>query len=78
MYVLLANIFSSWDIIIVAIVVLLLFGNRLPMVMRNLGQGVTEFKKGVAGIDDETDQQKKNDVTRKVDEGSKTTEERPV
>ena len=40
---------------IVALVVLLLFGNRLPSVMRSLGQGVTEFKKGVAGITDDDD-----------------------
>jgi sec-independent protein translocase protein TatA len=39
--------------LIIAMIVLLLFGNRLPQVMRSLGQGVVEFKKGLAGIDDE-------------------------
>lgn len=39
--------------IFLAIVVLLLFGNRLPSVMRSLGQGVVEFKKGLAGIEDD-------------------------
>ena len=39
--------------IIVGLVVFLLFGNRLPSVMRSLGQGVVEFKKGLAGIEDE-------------------------
>lgn len=34
------------------IVVLLIFGNRLPSVMRSLGQGITEFKKGIR--DDES------------------------
>jgi TatA/E family protein of Tat protein translocase len=29
--------------------VLLLFGTRLPSVMRSLGVGVTEFKKGLKG-----------------------------
>jgi Sec-independent protein translocase protein TatA len=29
--------------------VLLLFGNRLPSVMRSLGVGITEFKKGIKG-----------------------------
>lgn len=36
-------------------ILLLFFGNRLPSVMRSLGRGVTEFKKGVAGIEDEVD-----------------------
>ena len=42
-----------WQILLLAIVVLLLFGNRLPSVMRSLGQGITEFKKGIK--DDGTD-----------------------
>jgi len=37
---------------IIAGIVFLLFGNRLPSVMRSLGQGVVEFKKGLQGIDD--------------------------
>jgi sec-independent protein translocase protein TatA len=45
--------FSGWEIIVVALVVLLLFGNRLPGLMRSLGQGVVEFKKGVQGIEDD-------------------------
>jgi len=43
------------ELIIVAVIVLILFGSRLPSVMRNLGRGVTEFKKGVQGIDDDDD-----------------------
>ncbi|MDX1963429.1 MAG: twin-arginine translocase TatA/TatE family subunit [Pirellulales bacterium] len=46
--------FGPVEIVVVGVVILLLFGNRLPGVMRSLGQGVTEFKKGVAGIEDET------------------------
>lgn len=37
---------------IVLIIALLLFGNRLPSVMRSLGKSVVEFKKGVNGIED--------------------------
>jgi sec-independent protein translocase protein TatA len=44
---------SAFHWLVVAVVVLLLFGNRLPQVMRSLGQGVVEFKKGLAGIEDE-------------------------
>jgi sec-independent protein translocase protein TatA len=44
------------ELLIVAFVALLVFGNRLPSVMRSLGKSVTEFKKGVAGIEDDIDQ----------------------
>ncbi len=37
------------EILILGMVVLLLFGNRLPSVMRSLGVGITEFKKGIKG-----------------------------
>jgi sec-independent protein translocase protein TatA len=35
------------QLLIVGAIVLLFFGNRLPSVMRSLGQGITEFKKGI-------------------------------
>lgn len=40
---------SPETLLLVGFVALLLFGNRLPGVMRSLGQGVTEFKKGLEG-----------------------------
>ncbi len=41
------------EILIVGFVALLIFGNRLPSVMRSLGKSVTEFKKGVSGMEEE-------------------------
>ena len=43
------------EILVFAAIAMLLFGNRLPSVMRSLGRGVVEFKKGVAGIEDEVE-----------------------
>ena len=43
------------EMIIIAAIILLLFGNRLPSVMRSLGRGVVEFKKGIQGIEEEVD-----------------------
>ncbi|NLS96303.1 MAG: twin-arginine translocase TatA/TatE family subunit [Planctomycetaceae bacterium] len=43
------------EMLIIGIIVLLLFGNRLPSTMRSLGRGIVEFKKGVQGIEDEVD-----------------------
>jgi sec-independent protein translocase protein TatA len=48
--------FGGYEMIIVALVCLLIFGNRLPSVMRSLGKSVTEFKKGVSGIEEDLDQ----------------------
>ena len=47
--------FGIQELLIIAFIVLILFGSRLPSVMRSLGQGVVEFKKGVQGIEDEKD-----------------------
>ena len=47
------------ELLIIGVVILLLFGNRLPSVMRSLGQGMVEFKKGVQGVDDEKDESSK-------------------
>ena len=41
------------ELIIVAGVILLLFGSRLPRVMRSLGEGIVVFKRGVQGIEDD-------------------------
>jgi sec-independent protein translocase protein TatA len=40
------------ELMIIGAVMLLIFGNRLPSVMRSLGQSVVEFKKGISGVDD--------------------------
>jgi sec-independent protein translocase protein TatA len=41
------------ELAILAGTCLLFFGNRLPSVMRSLGQSVTEFKKGLRDDDDQ-------------------------
>lgn len=46
---------GPFEMLIVAAIVLLLFGNRLPSVMRSLGRGVVEFKKGIQGIEEEVE-----------------------
>lgn len=44
------------ELLIVAGLALLLFGHRLPGLMRSAGRSVVEFKKGVQGIEDDVQQ----------------------
>ena len=44
---------GTWELVVVLVVLLLLFGSRLPSVMRGLGKSVTEFKKGMNEITEE-------------------------
>lgn len=41
------------EMIILGIIGLLVFGNRLPEVAKSLGKSVVEFKKGLSGVQDE-------------------------
>lgn len=44
---------QSTEIVIIAIVILLLFGGRkIPELMRGLGKGVKSFKDGMNGVDE--------------------------
>ena len=45
---------GSQEIIIIALVILLLFGGKkIPELMRGLGKGVSQFKKGMNDIEQE-------------------------
>ena len=49
------------EIILIAIVVLLLFGGKkIPELMKGLGKGVKSFKDGMNGLDDQPKQDEPN------------------
>ena len=49
----LAFFMPGWpELLIIAAIVLLLFGNRLPGAMRAMGRSIVEFKKGIKDVDD--------------------------
>lgn len=60
------------ELLIVAVLVLLLFGNRLPSVMRSMGRGIVEFKKGLKGIEDDIDE------AAKIEDASNKERKEPV
>ena len=52
----LLGIIGGQEIIIIGIIILLLFGGRkIPELMKGLGKGVKEFKDGINGSEETTD-----------------------
>ncbi len=50
---------GTWEIIIIVLVVLLLFGGKkIPELMKGLGKGVKSFKDGVNGVEDKQEEKK--------------------
>ena len=50
-----------WEIVILALVVLLIFGGKkIPELMKGLGQGVKSFKEGIKEVEDEMKDVKKD------------------
>jgi sec-independent protein translocase protein TatA len=41
------------ELIILCVIILILFGHRLPSVMFSLGKGIKDFKTGINSQDDE-------------------------
>ena len=56
------------EILIIALVILLLFGGKkIPELMRGLGKGVSQFKKGMKDIEEEinAEPEKKEEIQNK-------------
>ncbi|MBQ8169246.1 MAG: twin-arginine translocase TatA/TatE family subunit [Bacteroidales bacterium] len=50
-----------WEIVIIALVVLLIFGGKkIPELMKGLGKGVKSFKEGIKEVEDEMKDVKKD------------------
>jgi len=50
------NLASPTHILVIGVVALLLFGNRLPEVARSLGRALNEFKRGLKDVGDDIDE----------------------
>lgn len=51
---------GHWEILLIVLVIFILFGHRLPSVMRSLGRGIVEFKEGMTSTtkDDAVEERK--------------------
>jgi len=52
-----------WELAIVGVVALLIFGRRLPDVARSVGKSIVEFKRGLKDVKNEIDVQSRIDST---------------
>lgn len=52
---------GPWQIVLIVLIVLLLFGGRkIPELMKGLGQGMKEFKNATKGEDEKKDSNSKS------------------
>lgn len=49
---------GAMELVIVLVIVMVLFGNRLPGTMRSLGQSLVQFKKGMREGDEDDSKDK--------------------
>ncbi|MBE7446878.1 MAG: twin-arginine translocase TatA/TatE family subunit [Planctomycetia bacterium] len=66
---------GGWEWLIILIVALLIFGKRLPDVMKSLGRGIVEFKKGVKGVEDEVEDASSKSTQKKIDAEKEVTKQ---
>ena len=65
-FIILSEIFSIKEILLILLIVLILFGGKkIPELMRGLGRGVKEFKEGMNGEEPKKDTKEDNQPTEK-------------
>jgi sec-independent protein translocase protein TatA len=54
--------FGWQEILLILLIIVLLFGaTRIPSIMKSMGKGVKEFKKGISGEDEDKKIEKEED-----------------
>lgn len=66
------GIVGPMEIVLIALVILLIFGGKkIPELMKGLGKGVKSFKDGLKEVDDELNDRQDSHSERKDGEASK-------
>lgn len=62
---------GPWEVVIILVIALLLFGKRLPEVGKSLGKGLVEFKKGLRGVEEDIERSTSEYEYRSTQEAKK-------
>mgnify|MGYP002784768472 CR=1 FL=1 len=55
---------GTTELMVLLVLGVLLFGRNLPGIAKSIGKSVTEFKKGVGGVEDEVERTSANNNTK--------------
>ena len=55
---------NNFQVLVIAVLAVLLFGNRLPEIMRSVGKGIAQFRRGLEEMHDDAKDAKKPDETQ--------------
>ncbi len=51
----LAGMIGQWELLVILVIALLIFGKRLPDIARSVGKSLSSFKKGLKDVEDDID-----------------------
>lgn len=66
---------GTTELLVIGVIGLLLFGSRLPMVGRNIGKSITEFKKGMKDAGEELNREDSHRPQLTQDQVNRATDE---
>ena len=61
---------GTWEIVIIALVILLILGKKIPELMKGLGKGVKSFKEGISEVDEQV-----SDIKKELEKPAETKSE---
>ncbi len=69
---------GPWEVIVIALVALLLFGKRLPEFARSAGKAISTFKQGLSEVESDLENAGKPDPSESAEDASSKPGDKPT